>query len=251
MRQDAVTLERFYGSVLGAAAARILSSKITDLWGASTGLSVLGLGYALPVLDNFAATSCRCIAAIPSDYGQAKWAAGTRGNATASVPHNRLPFPDGLFDRVIVLHGLEEAGDPRAYLREIWRVTAPEGRIVLAAANRSGLWSRATRTPFGQGRPWSRHQLLQLLSSGLFQVTASTSTIYMPPLDIGVVTAAADGWETIGQFIAPGLGGVVLVEAVKRLYASPGGGGVAPVTQMLPSKARIVPTNQREGIDES
>ncbi|MEZ6012874.1 MAG: hypothetical protein R3C08_13515 [Hyphomonas sp.] len=35
---------------------------------------------------------------------------------------------------MIVLHGLEEAGNPQTYLREIWRVTAPEGRIVLAAS---------------------------------------------------------------------------------------------------------------------
>ena len=51
MRQDAVTLQRFYASSLGTAVTRILSGKLTDLWGDARGLSLLGLGYALPVLD--------------------------------------------------------------------------------------------------------------------------------------------------------------------------------------------------------
>jgi SAM-dependent methyltransferase len=233
MRQDAVTLERFYASPLGRAAARVLAGKLTDLWGDASGLSMLGLGYALPVLEAFGSAPSRMIAAIPFEHGPVRWSASERGNASVAVGDPRLPFPDGLFDRVIVLHGLEEAGDPRAYLREIWRITAPEGRIVLAAANRAGLWSRATQTPFGQGRPWTRSQLSNLLSGGLFQVTASSSALYMPPLSSGLVTSAAEGWEAIGRVFTPGLGGVVLIEAVKRLYAPPGGGAVAPVTERL------------------
>lgn len=231
MRQDAVTLERFYASPLGLAAARVLAGKLVDLWGDAKGLSMLGLGYAVPALEAFGAGPSRMVAAVPFDHGPVSWAPTERGNAAVAVGDPRLPFPDGLFDRVIVLHGLEETGDPRAYLREIWRITAPEGRIVLAAANRAGLWSRATQTPFGQGRPWTRSQLSNLLSGGLFQVTASSSALYMPPLAHGLVTSAAEGWEAIGRMLTPGFGGVVLIEAVKRLYAPPAGGAVAPLTE--------------------
>lgn len=245
MRQDAVTLERFYGAPLGQAAARVLSGRLTDLWGEARGLSMLGLGFAIPVLDAFGQAPSRIVAAVPHEHGPVKWDYSGRGNATVGVGDERLPFPDGQFDRVIVLHGLEEAGNPRSYMREIWRVTAPEGRIVLAASNRSGLWSRATRTPFGYGRPWSRSQLVNLLSSGLFQVTASASALYMPPMSASLVTSAAEGWEAIGSLIAPGLGGVVLVEAVKRLYASPGGGAPATVTEKV-RIARPATTQGRE-----
>ncbi|MAN67768.1 methyltransferase domain-containing protein [uncultured Hyphomonas sp.] len=245
MRQDAVTLQRFYASPLGLAATRILSGKLTDLWGDARGLSLLGLGYAIPVLEAFGAAPGRSVAAIPLDHGPVSWDPFDRGNAAVAIGDVRLPFPDGMFDRVIVLHGLEESGNPRAYLREIWRITAPEGRIVLAASNRSGLWSRATRTPFGQGRPWTRAQLMNLLSIGLFQVTASSSALYMPPLATPLVASAAEGWEVMGRMLAPGLGGVVLVEAVKRLYASPGGGATAPVTEKV-RLARPVTSNGRE-----
>ena len=248
MRQDAVTLQRFYDGALGRAASRILAGKLTDLWGETRGLSVLGLGYALPVLEPFRGGASRIVAAVPHEHGPVTWDCAGRGNASVSVGDFRLPFPDGMFDRVIILHGLEESGDPRAYLREIWRVTAPEGRIVLATSNRSGWWSRATRTPFGHGRPWSRSQLLNLLSIGLFQVTASTSALYMPPFSSRLFTEAAEGWEAIGRVFLPGLGGVVLVEAVKRLYASTGGGAAAPVTEKI-RVARPVTSNRRKSID--
>jgi len=148
MRQDAVTLQRFYASPLGIAVARVLGAKLTDLWGDAKGMSMLGVGYAIPALEAFGTAQQRRIAEIPIEHGRVSWAASDRGNASVAVGDARLTFPDALFDRVIVLHGLEEAGDPRTYLREVWRVTAPEGRVVLAAANRAGLWSRATQTPF-------------------------------------------------------------------------------------------------------
>lgn len=236
MRQDGVSLQRFYDSSLGEAAARTLRTKLTDLWGGASGLSMLGLGYSLPLLDAFAATTSCCIAALPKEYGPVSWSSTGRGNAALSVNEQRLPFHDETFDRIIVLHGLEEAASPQSYMREIWRVTAPEGRIVLAATNRAGLWARATRTPFGHGRPWSRAQLISLLSSGLFQVTASTHALHMPPIRWQLITAASEGWEVMGRLGAPGLGGVVLVEAVKRLYAKPGSGTHEPVLDRVRSR---------------
>jgi len=52
----------------------------------------------------------------------------------------------------------------------------------------------------------------------------------------GLVISAADEWERAGGWVAPALGGVVLVEAVKRLYIEPGGGAVAPT--LAAAKAR-------------
>ncbi len=250
MRQDVISLERFYASRLGRAASGILRGKLTDLWDDARGLDVLGLGYALPMLDAFGSQPKRLVAAIPHEHGASRWDPAGRGNAALGVGDLRLPFADGQFDRVIVLHGLEETSDPRAYLREIWRITAPEGRIVIAATNRLGLWSRATQTPFGQGRPWTRGQLIHLLSSGLFQVTASSSALYMPPIGWGIVSSAAEGWEVLGRTLSPGLGGVVLVEAVKRLTIPPRGGNLAPVTERRrayrPAPASAVPSPERE-----
>jgi hypothetical protein len=99
---------------------------------------------------------------------------------------------------------------------------APEGRLLIIAANRAGLWARADATPFGHGRPYSRHQLAGLLSNCLFEPMASARALYAPPLDWPLVSALADGAERAGELLTPAFGGLILMEAVKRLYADVG-----------------------------
>ena len=72
-------------------------------------------------------------------------------------------------DRVLLVHMLEWSEHPHALLREIWRVLAPNGRILVAVPNRRGLWARMDTTPFGYGSPFSRSQLTQLLKDAMFQ----------------------------------------------------------------------------------
>ena len=229
MRQPAATLEAFYASRLGDCAARLMSARMLDLWGPCDGLRVLGIGYPLPLLPLWQADAASCIGAVPAEIGEARLTSA-RGQTLCLAPEQRLPFPEGLFDRVFLLHALEEADSPRQLLREAWRVLAPEGRIVVAATNRRSMWALVDSKPFGHGRPWTRRQLVNFLNDSLFQVTASTTAVHMPPLDWRLITAASQSWERAGEFALPGLGGVVLVEAVKRLYSKPGGSAAAPVT---------------------
>ena len=39
----------------------------------------------------------------------------------------------------------------RDQLREIWRVLAAGGRVILVVPNRAGIWARTEATPFGHG----------------------------------------------------------------------------------------------------
>lgn len=230
MRQPAATLEAFYATRLGQCAARLMSERMTDLWGNCEGLRLLGVGYPSPLLPLWQDHAASCIGAVPEEIGEVRLAS-ERGQALCLAPEQRLPFPEGLFDRVFLLHALEEADSPRQLLREAWRVLAPEGRIVVAVTNRRSMWSLVDSKPFGHGRPWTRRQLVRFLNDSLFQVTASTTAVHMPPLDWRLITAASKSWERAGELALPGLGGVVLVEAVKRLYSKPSGSAAAPVTK--------------------
>ena len=40
-------------------------------------------------------------------------------NLSVLIEEGRLPFMDSIFDRVLLVHALEEADDPRALLREV------------------------------------------------------------------------------------------------------------------------------------
>ncbi|MEM7327109.1 MAG: class I SAM-dependent methyltransferase [Pseudomonadota bacterium] len=232
MRQPAATLETFYQSRLGLAAKRLMSERMTALWGDCAGKRVLGVGYPVPLLPLWQEDAASCIGVVPEEIGESRLLS-PRGQTLCLAPEQRLPFPEGLFDRVFLLHALEEADSPRQLLREAWRVLAPEGRIVVAVTNRRSMWSLVDSKPFGHGRPWTRRQMVRFLNDSLFQVTASTTAVHMPPLDWRIITGAASSWERAGEFVLPGLGGVVLVEAVKRLYSKPSGSAAAPVTKAV------------------
>jgi ubiquinone/menaquinone biosynthesis C-methylase UbiE len=160
---------------------------------------------------------------MPAAQGGLSWAASPKGASTVLLEEDRLPFRDGVFSRIIMLHGLEEAYAPAAMLGELWRCLSPEGKLIVIASNRLGLWARAESTPFGHGRPWTRGQLTQLLKDAQFQTTAWTHGLHMPPTGWGPVLALHEGWEKVGETVSRVMGGAVLVEATKRLYADPGG----------------------------
>jgi SAM-dependent methyltransferase len=62
----------------------------------------------------------------------------------------RLPFPDGEFDRVVVVDMLEHAPDERAFAAELARVTRPGGRLVVNTPHLKRTLLRRVRHALGQ-----------------------------------------------------------------------------------------------------
>jgi SAM-dependent methyltransferase len=226
MRRDVLELREFYAQPLGGAAREMLTRKTAEAWGDAAGLDVLGLGYATPFLEQFAAAR-RVVAAMPAGQGVETWPAEGR-NRACLVDETALPFSNALFDRVLVVHGLEESDDTGALMREVGRVLAPSGRVIVAAASRGGLWSHAERTPFGHGRPFTRRQLESLVREAELEPLAWSQALYVPPW--GPVLGWAEGFEQIGSRVWPGSAGLILLEAVKRTFA----------VKAKPVRARIV-----------
>ena len=217
MRVDVLALQRFYASSLGDAARRAAARRLATLWPHADGLDVLGVGYPSPYLDRFRAGARRVVTMMPAAQGAEPWPAGALV-ATALSEEARLPFMDAVFVRVLMVHGLEECDAAPAMLREVWRVMAPEGRLVVIAANRWSLWAQSDISPFGYGRPYSRTQLASLLGDSMFEPVVSARALYVPPWRWAA--GAADAFERVGELVWPAQGGLVLMEAVKRLYAT-------------------------------
>jgi SAM-dependent methyltransferase len=216
MRVDVLALQRFYASPLGGAVRRMAERRLAALWPHAQGLDVLGVGYATPYLERLRAGARRVVAVMPAEQGAERWPSGAPSLTALSAEH-RLPFMDSCFDRVLIAHALEESESVRPLLREVWRVMAPEGRLVVIAANRWSLWAQFDTTPFGHGRPYSRAQLAGLLADAVFEPVASARALYTPPLRW--TSRAADAFERVGEVLWSAQGGLVLMEAVKRLYA--------------------------------
>jgi SAM-dependent methyltransferase len=216
MRRDILDLRAFYASDLGRTARAMIGRKLTEAWGEGGGLDILGLGYPTPYLGGFRDKARRVIAAMPAQQGVEIWP-GTGGGLTSLVHEEALPFQNALFDRILLIHALEESPDPLALLREVWRVMAPSGRVIVAVAARDGLWANAEQTPFGHGRPYSRRQLAQLIGEAEFEPVGYTRALYAPP--ISWLTGQAETFEQAGSRLWPRFSGVVLIEAVKQTYA--------------------------------
>ena len=152
MRRDVLDLRQFYASDLGRAARAMVQRKVIEAWGDAHGLDVLALGYATPFLAHAREAARRVVAAMPAQQGVEVWPSDGR-NLAALVPEDSLPFPNALFDRVLAAHAIEESPDPGVLLREVVRVLAPSGRVVVAVAARNGLWANSEKSPFGHGRP--------------------------------------------------------------------------------------------------
>lgn len=228
MRTDALEIDRFYRSRRGQAAREMTLRRLKALWGEAEGLDMLGYGFAAPYLTPWAQTARRTVAYMPASQGAVPWPNREQGRA-ALGDETRLPFPEALFDRVILVHAVEEAEDLRRLLREIWRVLAPEGRIAVVAAHRAGMWARADSTPFGHGRPFSKTQLTRLLTDALFEPTAWSRALFTPPWRFTCGERTADGFEAVGERLFPAFGGLILTEAVKHVGAVRPGGTPARV----------------------
>ena len=228
MRRSIEDLRLFYGEPAGRLARRLLARRLGDAWGEAANCDVLGIGYATPWLDAFVGAR-RVVAAMPGGQGVELWPQAGK-NRTVLVDDRRLPFAAGSFDRILMVHALEEADDAQALMLEAVRALAPTGRIILIAAARGGLWARSENTPFGHGRPFTRRQLERLVREAGLEPTAWSQTLYVPPW--GPLLPLADGLETLGKSIMPGAAGVILLEATRQAYARarPGGAvATAPV----------------------
>ena len=110
-----------------ASSAAASASALTDLHG----LRVLGIGYATPYLGLFREEAERCLAFMPAAQGAVKWPTSRRRVSRRWSMNWRMPLPDSAVDRVLLVHALEMAHDPTALLREVWRVLASGGRLLV------------------------------------------------------------------------------------------------------------------------
>ena len=214
---DVVDLRNFYAQRLGVVARRFVSRGIRARWSDTAGLRVLGVGYATPYLGLFREEAERCLALMPAAQGVVKWPSA-RPTLTALVDADELPLPDAAVDRLLLVHALELSPDAGTLLREAWRVLASGGRLLMVVPNRRGVWARLDTTPFGQGRPYSRTQITQLLRETWFTPVGWNEALYVPPIPRGWFLRTAVAWERTGASISAPFAGVHIVEAMKQVY---------------------------------
>lgn len=217
MQLEAGDLTDFYETAMGQRARRAILRRIKSIWPEARNRRVLGFGFAVPYLSPWLAEAERTVAVMPAQQGVIAWPQSKC--LTALGEEAALPFDDAMFDRILVVHGLEGAETARPLLRQLWRVMAPEGRLLIVAPNRASPWAQLVHSPFAHGRPYHRMELSALLRAALFEPILWDRALHHPPIRSKQFMGTGTTWESVGRRTWPALAGVHIVEATKSLEA--------------------------------
>ena len=251
MHLDVLDLRQFYYRTrLGRIAQKAVRERMLHLWPEATGQTVVGFGFAVPLLRPYLADARRVIGVMPAEQGVMPWPAGL-DNVSVLCRESLWPVASESADKLVCLHGLETSEHPAAVLEECQRVLAPGGRALFIVPNRSGMWARRDGTPFGFGRPYSLGQLEAQIKAHDFIPERHSAALFAPPSSTRFWLNSADVLERLGTGLSRyRAGGVILVEASKRVPATPRPGLAAHLRRPLrvldgapapvPSGARVL-----------
>lgn len=236
MRPDVLTIHRFYESPIGRRAATYIGARMLNFLPHEPGMSVVGLGYALPYLDMYAEAAngpadVRTLAFMPDRQGVCHWPDLSRSRSCLVDPYH-LPLADSAVDRVLLVHSLEHAHKPTHLFREVWRVLAPGGQVLVVVPNRMRTWSAAEATPFGHGKPYSKGQLFDLMTDQMLPPDDWCTVLMVPPFQWRATPRLMAMGERMISMLGRNLGGALIVCARKQVY------GTLPKSR---SRAKTIP----------
>jgi SAM-dependent methyltransferase len=225
MHLDVLDLRNFYyRSPLGRAAQKAVRDQVTAIWPTARDKTVVGFGFAVPLLRPYLADARRVIGLMPAQQGVMPWPAGMP-NVSVLCEEVLWPIATGSVDRLVMLHGLETSEQPSALLDEASRVLDDGGRALFIVPNRAGLWARRDATPYGFGRPYTPGQLDAQLRRHGFVPEAHRAALFQPPSSQRFWLRTGPFWERLGQRLpARFAGGVLMVEASKQVGSKPRAG---------------------------
>lgn len=216
---DIVSLRHFYDTPFGADVCRFIGDRVRELWPSAREDVILGVGYCMPYLEHLRAPGTVLSVCMPASQGAAYWP--IEGENLVCLSHEaELPFRESSINRILLVHSMENTEYLSGLLDELRRLLVPGGRLLLVVPNRIGFWCHAAHTPFGYGRPFSVTQLRELLEAEQFALTYSSSCLFMPPVRIRPLWRMARHVESMLRVLCPVVGGVLIVEAQKQIYAS-------------------------------
>jgi len=217
MSTNVERLISFYRSPLGNISRALVRKEIVRFAGDVKGQRVLGLGFATPYM-RFALTPAeRVIAAMPARQGASAWPREGPSHTVLCDPLE-LPLTDAAVDLIIAVHAFEHVSDTEELMRELWRVAAPNARLIVVVPKRRGPWSAMDTTPFGDGHPFSRGQLERLLRDHSFVPEQWKDALYVPPYQHPLVLKSTRFFERFGRLFGPTFAGVHCVLARKALF---------------------------------
>jgi SAM-dependent methyltransferase len=221
-RPDIISLRQFYSSALGRKVKKRLRQLVVDYWPERNEETIIGLGYATPlmrVLERAGGGYTKLAAAMPAQQGAIYWPVHS-DNRSFLADELSLPLSDNSVHRLVVLHAFEYCAEPEKLLEECYRVLVAGGRMILVVPNRRGLWQGMGDTPYAQGTPYRVSHLKHLMNEAEFTLREVRTALFTLPISHPVLLRAWEVWERLFGLVFWGLGGVVVMEVEKQIYAA-------------------------------
>ena len=210
--------DNFYQSAFGQHISGLLSREIElcdrEWMAPAASLVRLAIGYPFCIKGLWPVSATL----MPAEVGALSWP-DEDGASVACIDEGQWPIESEFADRLLICHALEHSGDALGLLTEAHRVLAGNGRVIIIVPNRRGFWARSERNPFGHGTPFSRRQLCRLLEQAGFQPVQRRYALFVPPFADSLPRRLQMRIDSLGRILWGVLGGVLMVEAVKVVYA--------------------------------
>ena len=217
MNPDVNRLIGFYKSPLGKIARALVREEVIRLAGNVERRRILGLGFASPYLRFSLEKAERVLVFMSARQGASAWPREGPSHTVLCDPLE-MPLTDAAVDLIILVHTLEHAADAEELMRELWRIAAPNARLIVVVPRRRGIWAQRDNTPFGQGNPYSGGQLDKLLRDHSFVPEAWRDALFLPPFQSRLVLKYPRFFERFGRLFGPAMSGVICIRARKEAF---------------------------------
>lgn len=190
---EAWTYARWRATTLGSITERVEGEVVFALAGQLVGKRVLDVGtgdgtYALGAAGRGALVTALDREQKMLDAAQARAAQRGLSIGLRKGRVEELPFNDGSFDVILAVTVLCFLPDAAAAVREMARVLAPGGRLVLGELGRYSVWAaeRRLRGWLGAGtwrhaHFWSRRELTGIVEAAGLRVAEMRGCVFFPP----------------------------------------------------------------------
>jgi len=215
------------GRLLGQQESRCLERRLSSLFG----YYLVQIGSADPMLDLLKFSPAKNKLVLDQ----------THTGLSLRADPCYLPLATDSVDGVVMHHALDFSADPHRMLREVERILIPEGKLLIVGFNPWSLWGgRRLLHLHGRQPPWSGHFFpVKRVSDWLlllgFDLLAVDYLNFRPPLQNLAVMQRLAFLENLGGKVWPLLGGVYVLEAVKRTLT------LTPIRQKWQIRKKVLP----------
>jgi len=218
---SSLSVPGFYQTSMGRMVRHLISRKLKPVMTRALpaqhqDIDVAALGYVRPYLKYFSDHYPRLINLQTITGDLLPWPSQAMTPLRqAVVNEHHLPLLDASLDLIMVIHAFETATVAQDMADELWRVLKGQGQLILVVPHRGSMWAGRDDNPFGLGQPYSLHQIKRLLHQHGFDVTKIHQALAAPPSQSSFYPRYAPFVERLPN----PLGGVLIVEAAKMIYA--------------------------------